>query len=94
VLGFTQSKVTRFLGVLTFTQRTIHVVLANKTEVLRHDKPFPAVIKTIGDLLMARRKEASLTRQKLSETTGIPLHWLGRWERDRSFPSSAEWSKP
>jgi len=42
-----------------------------KTEVLRHDKPFPAFIKTISDLFMARRKEAGLTRQQLSETAGI-----------------------
>jgi transcriptional regulator with XRE-family HTH domain len=29
------------------------------------------VIKTIGDLLVARRKEASLTQEKLAEKTGI-----------------------
>jgi ribosome-binding protein aMBF1 (putative translation factor) len=75
------------------TQRTIHVVLPNKPETLRHDKPFPAIIKTVGDFLMARRKEAGLTREILSKTTGIPLHWLGRWERDRAMPSMAEWSK-
>jgi len=32
----------------------------NKTEGLRHAKPFPPVIKTVGDLLMVRRKEAGL----------------------------------
>jgi transcriptional regulator with XRE-family HTH domain len=42
---------------------------------------------------MARRKEAGLTREILSKTTGIPLHWLGRWERDRSIPSPTEWNK-
>jgi DNA-binding transcriptional regulator YiaG len=42
---------------------------------------------------MVRRKEAGLTREILSKTIGISLHWLGRWERDRSTPSPAEWSK-
>jgi len=44
-----------------------------KTEVLRHDKPFPVVIKTVGGLLMVRRNEAGLTRQQLSETAGIAI---------------------
>jgi hypothetical protein len=43
----------------TFTQRTIHVVLPNKTEVLRHDKPTPT--GTPDDLIRVRRKEAGLT---------------------------------
>jgi DNA-binding transcriptional regulator YiaG len=75
------------------TQRTIHIVLPNKTEVLRNEKPVPAIIKTVGDFIRARRKEAGLTREILSKTTGISLHWLGRWERDRAMPSPAEWSK-
>jgi hypothetical protein len=76
-----------------FTQRTIRVVLPKKAEVLRHEKPFPTVIKTIGDLLMARRKEAGMTREKLSITTDIQLYWLGRWERDRSLPPATMWNK-
>jgi hypothetical protein len=83
----------RCLAHWIITQRTIHVVLSNKPEILRHEKPFPAIIKTVGDLLMARRKEAGLTRGILSKTTGIPLYWLGRWERDRAMPSPAEWIK-
>jgi DNA-binding transcriptional regulator YiaG len=73
------------------TQRTIHVVLPNKTEVLRHEKYFPT--GTLGDLIRARRKEAGLTRGIFSKTTGISLRRLGRWERDRAMPSPAEWSK-
>jgi hypothetical protein len=50
-------------------------------EVLRHDKPFPAIIKTVGGLLMVRRKEAGLTRQQLSETAGIAIGagFWGKW---------------
>jgi hypothetical protein len=75
----------------TFTQRTIHVILPNKTEVLRHEKHFPT--GTLGDLIRTRRIEAGLTREQLSEATGIPIYWLGRWERDRSFPNQTEWIK-
>jgi ribosome-binding protein aMBF1 (putative translation factor) len=73
----------------TFTQRTIHVVLPNKTEVFRHEKHFPT--GTLGDLIRVRRKEAGLTREQLSKAAGIPIYWLGRWERDRSLPNQAEW---
>jgi DNA-binding transcriptional regulator YiaG len=79
----------RCLAHWTFTQRTLHVVLPNKTQVLRHEKHFPT--GTPGDLIRARREEAGLTREQLSRATGIPIHWLGRWERDRSFPNQAEW---
>jgi hypothetical protein len=72
-----------WFGHWTFTQRTIHVVLPNKTEVLRHDRPTPT--GTPGDLIRVRRKEAALTWEQLSKTTGIPIYWLGRWERDRRF---------
>ena len=73
----------------TFTQRTIHVVLANKPEVLRHEKPNPT--GTIGDAIRAARLKAGLTREQLSAATGLPLYWLGRWERDRAIPTEAAW---
>jgi hypothetical protein len=40
---------------------------------------------------IARAHDAGLTRRQLSVATGIPIHWLGRWERDRSFPTEAQW---
>jgi len=79
------------MTLLTFTQRSIHVVLQIKSNDLGHEKPFPT--GTVGDLLRERRQVAGLTRQQLSQATGIPLCWLGRRERDRSFPSEAEWSR-
>jgi DNA-binding transcriptional regulator YiaG len=75
----------------TFTQRTIHVDLPTKEPVAQYKKPFPT--RTVGDLIRARRKEACLTRRQLSAVTGMPLYWLGRWERDRSFPNQEEWEK-
>jgi hypothetical protein len=75
----------RCLAHWIITQRTIHVVLPIKPLILRHEKPFPASIKAVGGLLTARRKEAGITREILSKTAGIPLHWLGRWERDAPF---------
>jgi DNA-binding transcriptional regulator YiaG len=75
----------------TFTQRTIHVDLPIKASVAQYKKPFPT--GTVGDLIRARREEAGLTRRQLSAATGIPLYWLGRWERDRSFPNEMEWIK-
>jgi DNA-binding transcriptional regulator YiaG len=77
----------------TITQRTIHVVLPNKLSVLRHDKLHPTAINTLGSLLVARRKKAGLTQQKLTEMTGFHRQWLGRWERGRALPSPADWAK-
>jgi len=34
------------------TQRTIHVVLQNIRKVIRHEKPFLTIVKTVGDLFM------------------------------------------
>lgn len=73
----------------TFTQRTIHVVLPIKAEVLRHEKLNPT--GTLGDAIRAARLQAGLTREQLSEATGIPIYWLGRWERERSSPTETQW---
>jgi DNA-binding transcriptional regulator YiaG len=73
----------------TFTQRTIHAVLPIKAPVAQHKKPFPT--GTLGDLIRAQRIEAGLTQRQLATATGVPRYWLGRWERNRSFPNNAEW---
>ena len=62
-----------------------------KAEVLRHEKLNPT--GTLGDAIRAARLQAGLTREQLSEATGVPKHWLGRWERDRSIPSEDQWLK-
>jgi ribosome-binding protein aMBF1 (putative translation factor) len=81
------------LARLTFTQRTIDVPLATKTEYLKPDKPIPVEIKTLGQLLIGRRTEAGLTQKELAGKAGIPRKWVGRWERGRAIPNHAEWSK-
>ena len=73
----------------TFTQRTIHINLPIKPAVAQHIKHNPT--GTLGDLIRSARKEASLTQKQLSQASGLPRYWLGRWERDRSFPNEAEW---
>jgi DNA-binding transcriptional regulator YiaG len=75
------------------SQRTIHVVLAPKSSILRPEKPLPTAIKTLGDFLLAHRKAAGLTQEKAAELAGIHRQWLGRWERGRALPSPADWSK-
>jgi DNA-binding transcriptional regulator YiaG len=77
---------------LTFAQRTIHVGNLKKTRVFFHHKPFPLEIKTIGDLLMVRRKQAGFTLKQLAAKMRFRLHWLRRWEFDRCVPSQMEWN--
>jgi ribosome-binding protein aMBF1 (putative translation factor) len=77
----------------TFTQRSIHLVLGNKPSVLKRDKPFPATVHTLGDLIVASRKEAGLTQEKLAEMSEIHRQWIGRWERGRALPDAAAWAR-
>jgi len=72
---------------LTFTQRSIRVVLPNKSRVRHDGKPFSGKPSTFGGLLIAKRKEAGLTQLALAQATRIPRKWLGRWERNRAVPS-------
>jgi DNA-binding XRE family transcriptional regulator len=67
--------------------------LPSKTEVSRHEKPIPAAINTIGDLLVVHRKKAGLTQEQLAQISGIHRQWLGRWERGRALPDAANWSR-
>ena len=76
---------------MTFAQRTIHVKNLKKTRIFYHAKPFPLEIKTLGDLLMVKRKEAGFSHRQLADKTGFSLHWFRRWEYDRCLPSQAEW---
>jgi len=76
---------------LTFAQRTIHVANIRKTRLFYHHKPFPLEIKTVGDLLIVRRKQAGFSHKQLAGKAGIRLHWLRRWEFERCEPPQAEW---
>jgi ribosome-binding protein aMBF1 (putative translation factor) len=78
---------------LTFTQRTIDVPLATKTEAFSHSKPVSVGLRTIGQLLVESRKKSDLTQKQMAEKVGFPRKWLGRWERDRAIPDQAQWSK-
>jgi len=55
----------------------------------RHEKHISG---RVGDLIRAKRLKAGLTREQLSKVSGIPIYWLGRWERHRSLPDAAEWN--
>jgi ribosome-binding protein aMBF1 (putative translation factor) len=79
------------LALLTFTQRTIHVVLPIETRNRRRRKTIPT--GTLGDAIRAARRQAGLTRQELAQATGTPLHWLGFWERDQIIPAQEEWPR-
>jgi hypothetical protein len=51
------------LARLTFTQRTIDVLLGTKPKEIRDGKRIPIAINTVGELLVASRKEAGLTQR-------------------------------
>jgi transcriptional regulator with XRE-family HTH domain len=64
-----------------------------KSPIPSLNKPFPAKLGTIGGLILAKRKEAGLTQEKLAEISSIHRQWLGRWERGRALPSDEAWSR-
>jgi hypothetical protein len=76
---------------LTFTQRTVHVVFASKARDSARQKQYPLEIRTIGDLLMVRRKHAGLSRIRLMTKTGIRIPWLRAWEFDLCLPPQRQW---
>ena len=79
----------RCLAHWTITRRTIHVVLPVKPSILRQEKQNPT--GTVGDSIRVARKQAGMTQERLAQAAGISRYWLGRWERDRSLPSDAQW---
>ena len=52
--------------------------------------PISATPQTIGELIVARRKESGFTQKQLAITTQIPRKQLGHWERGRSLPSQED----
>jgi len=76
---------------LKFTQRTIEVVLPQKPEKFSHRNVI--VPGTIGGLIVTARKNRGLTQKQLAAKASIRRQWLGRWERNRSIPDQAQWTK-
>ena len=77
---------------LTISQRSIHVLFPYKSSILQYSSTLPKIL-TMGDRLVASRKEAGLKQKELAEKSGIPRKWIGRWERDLAIPSAGEWEK-
>jgi len=84
---------TRHWAHWSFTQRTIRVILADKLLALKQNMSILYTTKTLGKLLVAKRKEAGLIQQKLAEIIGFHHYWLGRLERGWCMPSVEEWSR-
>ena len=81
-------------ALLTFAQRTLHVANVRKTRLFYHHKPFPLQIRTLGELIMVRRKtRPGLSHRRLVAKTGIKIHCFRRWEFDRAVPSQTEWNR-
>jgi len=78
------------LARLTFTQRTIDVPLATKTEVFSLSKPVSIGIQTIGRLLVERRKKVGFDSGGNGTKSRYSRKWLGRWERGRAVPNQAQ----
>jgi ribosome-binding protein aMBF1 (putative translation factor) len=76
---------------LTFTQRTIEVVLPQKPEKFSHRNT--PVTGTIGSLIVTARRAAGLTQKQLAVKAGMLRRWLGRWERGTALPNEDEWTK-
>jgi DNA-binding transcriptional regulator YiaG len=51
----------------------------------------PGIDRTIEHLLVSRHKQAELKQKDVAIRTGITRQWIGRWERGRAFPTSAQW---
>ena len=67
--------------------------MPEKATVLRHDRPAPAEIKTVGDLIVARRRAVGIKQAELAQATGMHRQWIGRLERGRVLPDVAQWVK-
>ena len=57
------------------------------------NKPLLTVPNNIAALLVAQRRDAGLTQEKLAEITRVHRQWIGRWERNRAMPSQDEWNR-
>lgn len=50
-------------------------------------------IKTLGDLLLKRRRELGLAQHKMAALLQICRHRFTAWERDKASPTAEEWTK-
>jgi ribosome-binding protein aMBF1 (putative translation factor) len=75
----------------TITQRTIRVILTKKTKDSRQKELRQA--GTVGAAICTAHLQSGLSRETIAEATGIPVYWLGRFERNRCSPTEAQWSR-
>ena len=81
------------IALLGIAQRTIVV---ERTVVIvpnQGRKPFPTIVKTLGDLLKIRRCERGLKQLDLAVLLQIGRRRVTALERDESVPTAGEWKR-
>jgi ribosome-binding protein aMBF1 (putative translation factor) len=76
---------------LAFHQRRIQVPHSHISVNRKPRKPFPTILKTLGDRIQARRFEEGLLQSELAGKLGVTTLLVRRWEDNLETPSLAHW---
>ena len=76
---------------LGITQRTIRVVYNHSGGRFSPRKLIPVNPKTVGDHLLLKRIEASLSQPEVALKAGVSKQTARAWEHDQSLPTEAQW---
>ncbi len=78
------------IQLLGFSQRLIKVTRSDIPVKLRHRKPCPTTVNTLGERIRVRRLEMRLTQSEMAGKLGISKFKLGLWERGHAVPTEAQ----
>ena len=78
------------IRLLGFSQRIIKVLRHDDQPKLRHRKPRPTTVNTLGDQLRIKRLEMGLTQLEMAAKLAISKSRLGLWERGYAEPNEAQ----
>jgi DNA-binding transcriptional regulator YiaG len=80
----------REIRLLGFSQRHIKALRSDIPVKLRHRKPCPTTVKTLGEQVRIRRLEMGLTQPEMAAKLGVSKFRLGLWERGYDQPTEAQ----
>ncbi len=78
------------IQLLGFSQRVIKVLRHDEQPKLRHRKPCPTTVNTLGEKLRIKRLEMGLTQPETATKLGVSKLRLSLWERGYSQPTDVE----
>jgi DNA-binding transcriptional regulator YiaG len=83
-----QRRLGQLMGI---AQRTVVAKFDDSKQKYSVRKLIPVNPKTVGDYLLLKRIESSLSQPELAIKANVSMRMISAWEHDRTVPTTEQW---